>query len=285
MSSRIVVGTDGSVSAKAAVGWAADDAARKQAPLHIVSVVEPWPYDVSRYPAPADIGDTLSRGATRVLDEAAAEVRRRRPEVALTTEIVEGDPAAVLAHQGDDVAEVVVGSRGLGGFAGALVGSVSSHVASRARCPVVVVRPEFEPGHREIVVGVDDSPECEPALVYAFEQAMVCGAALRAVHAWQLPVHAYAPGIAYYDMDEIRLAQHQVVTERLAALSAKYPDVAVTGEPVCAHPVDALTKASRKAELVVVGSHGRGRLGALLLGSVSRALLHHSFCPVAVVRH
>jgi nucleotide-binding universal stress UspA family protein len=283
MSSKIVVGTDGSVSAMAAVGWAVDDAARKQVPLHIVSVVERWPYSVARYPAPPDIGDTLIRGAERVLDEAKATALRRRPEVTVTTEIIEGDPAAVLCRQAENGAEVVVGSRGLGGFAGALVGSVSAHVASHAHGPVVVIRPDVETGRGEIVVGVDDSPECEPALVYAFDQALLCGAALRAIHAWQLPVHAYAPGIDY-DMDEIRRAQHLVVTERLATLSTKYPDVTVIEDAPCAHPVDALTQASRKADLVVVGSHGRSGVGALLFGSVSRALLHHSFCPVAVVR-
>ncbi|MET8158323.1 universal stress protein [Sphaerisporangium sp. NPDC005289] len=284
MFEKIVVGTDGSPSAVAALDWAADEAARKGVPLHIVSVVENWPYGIARYPAPPDVGDSLVRGAARVLGEAEARARRRRPEIEVTVAVVEGVPATVLCEQAKDAAEVVVGSRGLGGFAGAVVGSVSAHVAGHAHGPVVVVRPDAEARDGgEVVVGVDDSPECGPALVYAFEQASLRGAALRAVHAWRLPVHAYAPEIAY-DMDEIRRAQHQVVSDKLAELSGGYPGVTVIEDVPCAHPVDALAQASEKADLVVVGSHGRSGVGALLLGSVSRALLHHACCPVAVVR-
>ncbi|WP_424532041.1 universal stress protein [Sphaerisporangium viridialbum] len=283
MSKRIVVGTDGSVSAAAAVEWAVDDATRKKVPLHIVSVVEHWPYSIARYPAPPDAGDMLVHAAERILADAAARALRHRPEATVTTEMIEGYPATVLCDQEKDAAQIVVGSRGLGGFAGAMLGSVSGHVAGRAHCPVVVVRPDAEAAHGEIVVGVDDSAECEPALAYAFEQALLRGATLRALHAWLSPRHGYIPGIPY-DMDDVRRAQHQLLAQRLATLGGRYPRVTVIEDVQCAHPVDALTQASKRADLVVVGSHGRGTVGALLLGSVSRALLHHSSCPVAVVR-
>ncbi|WP_344988285.1 universal stress protein [Nonomuraea helvata] len=135
----------------------------------------------------------------------------------------------------------------------------------------------------EVVVGVDDSPECEPALAYAFQQAKLRGSALRVLHAWQLPVHAFAPEITY-DMDEIRRAQHQVVRDRLAVFAADHPQVTIVEDVQSAHPVDALADASERADLLVVGSHGRGALGSMLLGSVSRGVLHHAHCPVAVVR-
>ncbi|WP_248963229.1 universal stress protein [Sphaerisporangium perillae] len=113
MSERTVVGTDGSVSGTAAVEWAADNAARRGAPLRIVSVVERWPYGIARFPAPPDVGDSLVHGAERVLAEASA--LRRRPGITVTTETIEGYPAEVLCEQATEATEVVVGSRGLGG--------------------------------------------------------------------------------------------------------------------------------------------------------------------------
>ncbi|GAA2987159.1 universal stress protein [Streptosporangium longisporum] len=282
MSDPVIVGTDGSAAASAAVEWAADDAARMRAPLRIVFALERSPYDIPRFSAP-EWGDALTRNAERVLAEAEALVRERRPGIEVTTRTIEGAPALVLRDQAAEAAEVVVGSRGLGGFSGAVLGSVSTHVAGHARGPVVVVHPGPRTAHGEIVVGIDDSPQCDPALAYAFEQAALRGATLRALYAWQAPVHAYAPEIVY-DMDEIRRAQHQVAADKLASWRQTYPQVKVVEDVRSGHPVEVLTAASERADLVVVGSHGRGALGSLVLGSVSRGVLHHARGTVAVVR-
>lgn len=197
--------------------------------------------------------------------------------------MVEGAPVMVLRDQAEEATEVVLGSRGLGGFAGALLGSVSARVAGQVHCPVVVVRPEYAARRGDVVVGVDDSTECDAALVYAFEQAKLRGATLRAVHAWLLPIHDYAPEIGY-GMDEIRQAQQRVVGEKVATFGGAYPGVKVVEDVYAARTVDALTEASDTATLLVVGSHGRGAFGSVLLGSVSRGVLHHARCAVAVVR-
>lgn len=278
----IVVGVDGSVPARAAVEWAVNDALRMHEPLRIVHAVDRSPYQIAKFPA-AEWPDALVRGGQKILAEALALARDRRPSVEVTTELLDGAPAVVLCEQSENATEIVVGSRGHGGFAGALLGSVSDHVAGRARCPVVVVHGERRPVRGQIVVGVDDTPECEPAMAYAFEQAALRGATLRAVHAWQLPVHAFAPEIAY-DMDDVRTAQHQIVRATLERYEKEYPQVTVVEDVRSAHPVEALATASAEADLVVVGSHGRGALGAMILGSVSRGVLHHARCPVAVVR-
>ncbi|MFI7643654.1 universal stress protein [Nonomuraea sp. NPDC049400] len=278
----IIVGVDGSVSARAAVEWAADDAFRMRLPLRIVHAVDRDWYQVGKYPLP-DVPELLLREGDRILREAEALARERQPTVEVETHNTEGTPADVLREQAKDATELVVGSRGLGGFAGALLGSVSTHVAGQVPCPVVVVHGETRPVCEEVVAGVDDSPECEPALAYAFEQAKLRGSVLRVVHAWQLPVHAFAPE-APYDMDEVRTAQHQLVRDRVDALSRDYPQVEIIEQVVSAHPVDALTEASERADLLVVGSHGRGTLSSVLLGSVSRGVLHHARCPVAMVR-
>jgi nucleotide-binding universal stress UspA family protein len=278
----IIVGVDGSVTARAAVEWAANDAFRMRMPLRIVHALDRSPYQIGKYPD-ITLSDALLREGQRILHEAEALVRERQPTVEVTTQDVEGTPAVVLREQAKGAAELVVGSRGLGGFAGALLGSVSTQLAGHVHGPVVVVRGELRPVRGEVVAGVDDSPECEPALAYAFEQAKLRGATLRVVHAWQLPVHAFAPEAAY-DMDEVRTAQHQVVRDRVEALRTGYPQVTVIEDVISAHPVDALVEASGRADLLVVGSHGRGALGSMLLGSVSRGVLHHAGCPVAVVR-
>ncbi|MGW0486007.1 universal stress protein [Nonomuraea sp. NPDC003214] len=278
----IVVGVDGSVTARAAVEWAVNDAFRMRLPLRIVHAVDRGPYQIARFPE-AGLSDALLREGRRILHEAAALARERQPTVEVTTQNIEGTPAAILRELDKEAVEIVLGSRGLGGFAGALMGSVSTHVAGHAHCPVVVIRAGQRPARGEIVVGMDDSPECEPALAYAFEQARLRGAALRVVHSWQLPVHAFAPEVSY-DLDAIRTAQHRVVENRVAAITGEHPEVAVVCEAPSAHPVDALVSASEQADLLVVGSHGRGAVGAMLLGSVSRGVLHHSRCPVAVVR-
>ncbi|QYC42499.1 Universal stress protein [Nonomuraea coxensis DSM 45129] len=278
----IVVGVDGSVAARAAVEWAAADALRTGESLRIVHAVDRTPYQIGRFPNPV-LPDVLLREGRRILDEAVALVRERQPHVEVETREVEGAAAVVLREQAEDASEIVVGSRGLGGFAGALLGSVSTHVAGHVRCPVVVVRAQRQPVSGEIVVGVDDSPECRPALAYAFRLAELRGAKLRVVHAWQLPVHAFAPEIAY-DVDEIRAAQHQLVIGALEPLRGEHPDVEVIEDTPSGHPVDVLTAAGAQADLVVVGSHGRGAVGSALLGSVSRGVLHHARCAVAVVR-
>ncbi|MEU5866571.1 universal stress protein [Nonomuraea sp. NPDC047529] len=280
MPGRIMVGVDGSAPSNAALGWAADDAARTGAELRIVHALDRQPYSVGRFP---DFGqwNYLLLAASRVLEAAEAAARERQPSVAVHAEVVEGTPAAVLQEQARQADELVIGNRGLGGFAGALLGSVTTQVAGQVRCPVVVVRADPPERVGEVGVGIDDSDVCGPAIGYAFEQAERRGATLRLIHAWQAPVHAFAPEIAF-DVDEVRAAQTAVIRTRTAGWRERYPGVNLVEDVQSAHPVEALTGAP--CDLLVVGSRGRGAFGALLLGSVSRGVLHHARCPVAVVR-
>ncbi|MET8051161.1 MULTISPECIES: universal stress protein [unclassified Streptosporangium] len=282
MSNLIIVGADGSGNATAAIEWAADDAARMGLPLRIVTAVQRWPNDIPKFPAP-EWEDAVTESSRKVLAAAEETARSRQPGIEVTTTLIEGPPSLVLREQGKDATEVVVGTRGLGGFAGAVIGSVSIHVAGHVHCPVVVVRPGRDGAHGEITVGLDDSDACEPALAYAFEQARLRGSTLRALYAWQVPVHIYAPEIVY-DMDEFRAAHDKVMTDRLAGWRERYPEVKVIEDVRRAHAVEALSDASDTCDLLVVGSHGRGALGSLFLGSVSRGVLHHARCSVAVVR-
>ncbi|MEV0632515.1 universal stress protein [Nonomuraea wenchangensis] len=274
MSGLIIAGVDGSAPSLAAVEWAADDAARTGAELRIVHVLDLRPYEVF-----TGQQDPLRRAAGRVAAAAKEVAHARQPGVEVSSRVVEGVPGAVLREL--EASELVVGNRGVGGFAGALLGSVTMEVAARARCPVVVVRAEPREETGVIGVGVDESDTCEPALGYAFERARSSGATLRPVHAWQVPVHAFAPEITY-DLDEVRAARQRLVSTRLAPWRERFPDVEVAEDVQNAHPIDALTGVP--CDLIVVGSHGRSALGSLFLGSVSRGVLHYARCPVAVVR-
>ena len=281
MPDLIVVGVDGSVPGFDAVAWAADDAFRMRVPLRCVIVVETWPYHISQIPSP-EWDESLVENARKVLTEAEEIARERQPTVEVSTELVRGTPAAALRAQAGDAVELVLGSRGLGGFAGAVLGSVSMNVAGQVPAPVVVVRSRAAVVHGEIVAGLDGSPACEPALAYAFRQAELRGSTLRAVYAWALPF-ALAAGFSC-DFEALREAQQGVAKEQLTPWRERYPNVKVIADVRCAHPVDALAAAGDRADLLVVGSHGRTAIGSIILGSVSRGVLHHAHCTVAVVR-
>ncbi|MEV0594490.1 universal stress protein [Nonomuraea cavernae] len=282
MNRVIVVGADGSEAATAAVEWAADDAARAATRLHIVHAVDRSPYEIAKF-STLDQGDAVTLNAQSVLTDAEAIARKRQPGIDVTSQLYEGAAAAMLRGQAGNSAEVVIGGRGLGGFPGAVLGSVSTHVAGHAHGPVVVVRSDPDTPNGEIVIGLDDYHAGEPALAYAFEQAMLRASTLRAVYAWQPPAHAHIPESAH-DLDEIHAAQCQVAAGILQGWRQRYPQVQVIEDVQRIHPVDALARASEKADLVVVGSQGRGAIGTVMLGSVTLGVLYHALSSVAVVR-
>ncbi|WP_214411505.1 universal stress protein [Sphaerisporangium fuscum] len=283
MNGRVVAGTDGSPRALTAVRWAADDAARRDRGLRIVHVIEPWTFD-QPLATPPGFHDSLCDHARSLLDEAAATARERVPNLDVETETLIGSIRKELLKETDGADELVMGSRGLGGFMGLVLGSVSMGVAGHARCPVVVVAHEQDAVHGEIAVGHDGSPGSEAALRYAFEEANLRGARLTAVYAWQVSV--FLPMFASYTPDLERLYDfgRRGAQEQLRPWRDKYPQVEVREITVRAHPVEALSEASARADLLVVGSRGRGAVGSAVLGSVSHGALHHSCCPVAVVR-
>ncbi|ETK32848.1 universal stress protein [Microbispora sp. ATCC PTA-5024] len=282
MSRPVVVGTDGSPAATAAVEWAVDEAARKGLPLRVVHALDRLLYEVPHYPVP-DMPGHLAQSGLQILDTAARTARDRRPGVDVTEEVVEGHPAQVLRAQAADSALVVIGSRGLGGFTGMLLGSVGGHIAGRLPVPLVVVRPVPPGAPAEVVVGDDGSAGCETAVAYALEEARLLGCPARVVHAWQPPPQIYAPPGVGFDPDEVWHASHAAARDRLAAWQKRYGDIEIHLTMVAAHPVTALVDASAAASLLVVGSHGLRPFAAAVLGSVSRAVLHHARCPVAVV--
>ncbi|GAA3108741.1 universal stress protein [Streptosporangium carneum] len=284
MIESIVVGTDGSPAATVAVSWAVDDAGRRRLPVRIVHVVEHWPYGISAFPPPG-WQEAMTHAGEQVIAEAAKTAAGRRPDVDATTALIGGTPLEILREQASEATELVIGSRGLGGFTEALLGSAVLRLAGHVPGAVVVVKAE-ESERRgevgEVLVGVDGSPAGEPAVGFAFEQARLRGCPLRALRAWQVPPHAFMPDIV--DVAGIRQEQQQMIDSWLAPWVERFPEVRVVPEVTCANPASVLTEASAQADLLVVGSRGLGAVGSMVLGSVSRGVLPHARCPVAVVR-
>ncbi|SCL34002.1 Nucleotide-binding universal stress protein, UspA family [Micromonospora nigra] len=282
----VVVGVDGSAVALDAVRAAARTAAARHRPLRVVHAFI-WPLmGVPLDPAPGAPADGgLRNQAEKALEEAVAEAGKVAPEVPVTGAVVDGAPVSVLLDEARDAALMVLGNRGLGGFAGLLIGSVTVQVSARAQCPVLVVRGESR-ADGPVVVGVDGSELSTEAIGFAFEEASRRGTALVAVHGWLYPTPV-GPGDILplvYDLDAYGAEEERVLAESLAGWAERYPDVTVHQRLVRGSAARILVEESRSAQLVVVGAHGRGALGGLLLGSVSHAVLHHAHCPLAIVR-
>ncbi|MFI0793466.1 universal stress protein [Micromonospora rubida] len=286
-SAPVVVGVDGSAIALDAVRTAAREAASRRRPLRIVHAFI-WPLmRVTVDPAPgAPAGAGLRNQAERYVAEAVTEAGRIAPEVAVTGAVVDGSPAPVLLAESRDASLLVLGSRGLGGFAGLLIGSATVQLSARAACPVLVVRGESR-ADGPVVVGVDGSELSTEAVGFAFDEAARRGVPLVAVHTWLYPA-PLGPGDILplvYDLEALAAEEERVLAESVAGFAAQYPDVPVQQRLMRGSPAGVLVEESKTAQLVVVGARGRGALAGLLLGSVSHAVLQHAHSPVAILHH
>jgi nucleotide-binding universal stress UspA family protein len=210
-------------------------------------------------------------------------VRELHPALVITSEVSEVGAAESLVALSESAELVVTGTRGHGGFAGMLLGSVSLKVAAHAQCPAVVVRGE-QPGEplNEIVLGVEPNQAAAP-IRFAFETAATFGATLTAVRAWQ-PYTVYGSFyVAAEDLEARREGEHADLTDQLKAVREDYPDVKVSTDAVCGNPVPILIGAARGSRLLVVGSHHHHAPLSVGAGYVVQGLLAHCPTPVAVV--
>lgn len=282
----IVVGADGSAPSLQAVGWAGREAAIRDAPLRMVYVVPRWAHDVPLVPQPHAWGTRTEAAVRETLDHAAVHARAGRPRLSVTTDMIDGRPADVLVSAAEEAQLLVVGSRGRGGFAELLLGSVSRDVVARAPCPVAVIRQPPPADRGEIVVGVTGSPGQNFLLDFAFREAALRQATLRAVHAWVHPATRF-PGDMQplvYDVEQVGQEEALLLAEVIAGWRERFADVTLVPHVVHEHPARALIDASAAADLVIIAAHS-GAPAPLGLGSTAHAVLHHAHTPVITVRH
>lgn len=281
LSNAIVVGIDGSDQALNAVTWAAQVASARKLSLHLVSSTEPHfrGFYGAGMPVPPEAFtgiDELARTQLRDATERAAELD---PELAVTSEYLQEQPISLLLRLAKGARMLALGASGRGGFGGMLLGSTAASAAAHATCPVAVVRtPNIPDG--PVVAGVDGSATSVNALAAAFAEAAWRRAKLVAVHASPEPsIREVGLGRTEPEPQELE----RVLAESLAGLQEQHTDVQVERTTVTDRPRDAMLDWSTRAQLVAVGSRGRGGFLGMLLGSTSQALLNHAECPVLVV--
>ncbi|WP_024449037.1 universal stress protein [Mycolicibacterium iranicum] len=283
----IVVGVDGSPESHAAVRWAAQEAVLRRRPVTLLHVVAPivvtWPIE----PVITGFYEWQEDNATEVLKQSQETLHSEvegspSPEVHL--ELRHDGIMTELSSASESADMIVVGSRGLGPVGGAVLGSVSRALLHHARCPVIVAREGVVRRHDRnlpVLLGIDGSPASEAATAFAFEEASRRGVELVALHAWS-DVAVFP--ILGMDWQTYEQQGHEVLGERLAGWQEAYPDVRISRRIVCDKPARWLIDESKHAQLVVVGSRGRGGISSMLLGSVSTAVAESATTPVAVVR-
>lgn len=281
----VLVTVDGSAESDTAIRWAADEAAMRKLPITLMHVVAPvvvtWPvrYLESGY-------RHWQEDQAELIIELGQKLVQSAPggsDLVLQTEVRHGTVATELIAASKKATITVVGSRGLGAVGAALLGSVSRSLLHYARCPVAVISASDgqADASRPVLLGVDGSPASEAAVAWAFDEASRRGVDLVAMHAWSdvSSVPPFAPEWRSYEQEG-----GEVLAERLSGWQERYPHIHVHRRVICDRPAHRLIEESRRAQLVVLGSRGRGGFARLLLGSVSAAVAESSTTPVIVVR-
>lgn len=281
----IVVGVDGSAESNAAIAWATREAIMRKAPITLFHVVTPlevgWPVGRGNDAIP----DWQNDAAQEVIAEARGIVDSSRGGASLDvrSEVAYSKVAPTLIDASKDAWMIVVGSTGLGAIGRLLLGSVSTSLIHHAHGPVAVIHTGQDSAHDgSVVVGIDGSAASHKATALAFDEASRRGVQLVALHAWSDVGGSSTLGLDWRDHYERQ--GHEILAERLVQWQERYPDVPVQRRVVDGQPARWLLQAAEQAQLVVVGSHGRGGFAGQLLGSVSSTVAQSAGIPVIVVR-
>jgi nucleotide-binding universal stress UspA family protein len=286
----VLVCVDGSTASDAAVAWGTREAIMRRLTITLMHAVAPvvvgWPVG-QLY---AGMPEWQQDDAQHVMDQARKTLNAslggaEPPEI--RTEVVYSGVVPALIDASGDAWMIVAGSQGLGAMGRLLLGSVTTGLVHYAHCPVAVIHArETETKtaldtNAPVLVGIDGSPASEAAIALAFDEASRRGVELRALHVWSDVGVFPVLGMDWRDRER---EGHEVLAERLAGWQERYPDVRVERLLFCDKPSRWLLKESERAQLVVVGSRGRGGFPGMLLGSVSSAVAQSARVPVLVVR-
>jgi nucleotide-binding universal stress UspA family protein len=275
----VVVGVDDGTGCARALEAGVDEARRLGRPLHLVHAtgvgVARWTQDRLR----------AQQEVTERWHERALELGG---DLAVTHATHVEDAAAALVTASGTASVVVVDAGSSRRLASVLLGATVQKVAAYARCPVLVTPHEGEWSRTgPVVVGVDAAPHSVPAVAWAFSEAAARGAPVDAVHTWwwEEPDPFLTGGEWESDWRDLAVTQEAAVSEMLAGWTERYPEVPVTTRVVRGQAATMLREYAADAQLLVVGTRGRGGFAGLLLGSVSSSLVHSAPCPVVVVPH
>lgn len=286
-SGNILVAVDGSESAGQALAWAVREAQARETSLTVAHIYYWSGSGFGDMEAVGYLMDSLEPDSRELVESAARTARELAPHLVVDAVSRPGPPVPTLVDLARGRELVVVGSRGLGGFAGMLLGSVSTGLVANAPCSVAVVRGERLPAEDDpVVVGVDSSSGDE-VLTQAFQVAHRRGCPLMAVHCWQGPSSDVRAARGRDDPADEEPWQHSIASEldqRLGQVGARFPDVQAQAVTIRGRPAAVLLEKAATAQLIVVGTRGRGELKGMLLGSTSRAMVQHAPCPVIVAR-
>lgn len=278
-----MVGVDPLGTSDAAMDWAAEEAARRSAPLVLAHAVSDPPLewqsqDLTHARMRAAAEELLQRWRERIL--------QAHPDLELHLELTTAPPVEAMLDQALRAQLLVVGSHGRGALGRLFLGSVGHAVVSRSPVPVAVVRELPTDTAAPVVVGVEESEQSELVLDVAFSAAEQRGVPLVAVHGWRpdtpLGYGAFVadPGL----VDQLRLAAERVLSDALGQVAPRHRDVEVRAVLAEGDPAGVLTNHAKDAQLLVVGSNARGRVARFVLGSVSTSVLYAVTVPTIVVR-
>jgi nucleotide-binding universal stress UspA family protein len=291
----VVVGVDGSSSSGSAIQWAAHEARMRNVPLTLVHVAvtpswgpAPWLLSSDPLPLPAEDDPALQKSTRKIITDSIKIAEHSvhgtdRPEI--RSEIFFSVPVPTLVDLSKDAHMVVVGRRGQHRLRGVLLGSVSTGMLHHAHCPVAVIGDAVPVGpkdlRRPVVLGIDGSPASVLATTIAFEEASGRHVDLVAMHAWRDSDLSKGMDTDWSAQQSI---SSKILAERMAGWRERYPEVTVHPHVVWDNPAHHLLDEAKSAQLLVVGSHGRGGFSGMVLGSVSTAVAQAARIPVIVAR-
>lgn len=281
MKETIIIGVDGSEQSRNALAWGLQRAKERDANVELLHVA-----DDSFLSESVAFLSEAQKASEEMLVAERDYAKSLGFEGAITGTAVVGHPIVEVEAASKRADLLVLGEHSGSKWAGSFFGTRAVKIAAVAHCPVAVIPSNFQSEARSgVVVGIDGSEAAKKAIAYAAEEASRRGVSLTAVYAWMPPL---TPGLEYLWSEELvesqRSAAEEAIAIGVAGLSSRYPDLEVKREIVQAAPVAALLQSAEEAELLVVGSRGRGAISRLLLGSVSHGVLQALPCPVIVTR-
>jgi nucleotide-binding universal stress UspA family protein len=284
----VVVGVDGSPGSTAAVGWACAAAESVSADLVVVHScrAETDFLGPGRVPMPSSTVNAYRDAASELLDAEVARAEALAPSVAVKSILAIGRAGAELVEESKNARLLVVGRSGHG-LARLLLGSVARHVLLHADCPVVVVPEAYRViPIDKIVVGTDGSASSTDAIDWAISEAARRGASVEIFHAWLYPYVGYEVGAGMVTLGDVQQDAQALLDGVVKAARDRHPNttVQIAGRLQESGTTRGLIAEGDGAQLVVVGSRGRGGFARLMLGSVAQFVAEHAPCPVVVVR-